>query len=122
MTPKAIKTRNPVDEEALRPLSHPLTPAGAGDLHPTLSKEDFHDLLGRDAPNVFVPDSTELKKLAWTKFEHADAPRESLHPMARWRFDLNGALVGEGQRRGERELFHHGEEPDKAGYTIEELM
>jgi hypothetical protein len=67
--------------------------------------------------------SLEEEKLKWTK----DLATEKPDPESQtklWRFDLSGELMGEDEPNDQyhSELYHHGKDPDKPGYTIEELL
>eukprot|EP00741_Cyanophora_paradoxa_P009027 tig00001437_g8740.t1 len=79
------------------------------------------------ASDIILP-AYEADKLAWMQdAEPSPAPaREGaeadLGPVERWRFDFEGRPVPPGQEPpSSSALYHHGEEPGAAGYTIEEL-
>ncbi|GFE54615.1 RNA polymerase II-associated, putative [Babesia ovis] len=80
---------------------------------------------------TFKADVNELRKLEWTnpvEQDHVterDSDTMRLHQL---RFDFDGNLVTNmthedvDKHRHESSLYNHGKEPDKAGYTIPELL
>jgi hypothetical protein len=73
----------------------------------------------------------EHEKLAWTDPESKQAPREKEPDFAHsvrvqsFRFGLKGEIMDPNAASEETYnagLHHHGEEPEKAGYTLEELL
>lgn len=91
--------------------------------------------------NVARAETVEQDKLAWTTSADEPLPTgavvskeldeavkrsvEALGGVARWRFDLHGTRLSEGQMRTlptHRGLHHHGVEPDIAGYTLGDLL
>ncbi len=75
-------------------------------------------------------DRSEPEKMEWTKDVPAPPPREDLRSGYSARFDFDGRLLPFGYGEEEHDappdsgsgLYHHGEEPNRPGYSVEELL
>ena len=77
-----------------------------------------------DTTTFDIPEEElELDKLQWTQpviVGNEDLTGDEMDT-APFRFDLQGNCVTEGTQSTNTALYHHGEEPDRPGYTMEEL-
>ncbi|XP_017772766.1 PREDICTED: RNA polymerase II-associated protein 1-like [Nicrophorus vespilloides] len=68
-------------------------------------------------------DVLETNKLAW--IQNVDVPKITKDSLYEARFDFNGWLLpftNDGMTESNRSLYHHGEEPGRPGYTLQELF
>jgi hypothetical protein len=79
-----------------------------------------------ELPNdVKIPfDSLEEQKLKWTDEIPKEEQSNNSDSKPSWRFNLDGELMNdeEPENQYHSELYHHGKDPDKPGYTVEELL
>ncbi|KAI8093851.1 uncharacterized protein BX664DRAFT_330740 [Halteromyces radiatus] len=94
----------------------------------TMNNDDKDDDLWAMKNKYFADVPLESDKLAWMddrfKVDKKDSMEDGVDPIYRQlRFDLQGRVVmnNDDQPR-KQELHHHGDQPDKAGYTLAELF
>ena len=63
-------------------------------------------------------DENEREKLKWTKIEQL-TKKEQIK--TKWRFDFEGKIITNDEKY-RSELYHHGDDPDQPGYTLDEIL